>query len=71
MTDLKELERSAGGGAEIIMLDNMDLPLIKEAVRITAGRALLEASGNITERLRGRRAGGLYLQRCAYSFARS
>lgn len=53
VTDLEELREALDGGAEIIMLDNMELPLIEEAVGITAGRALLEASGNITlERLR-------------------
>jgi len=60
VTDLKELREALEAGAEIIMLDNMDLPLIREAVRITAGRALLEASGNITlERLREVAAAGV------------
>jgi len=35
-------------GADIIMLDNMTPDDMKKAVEITAGRALLEASGNIT-----------------------
>ncbi len=30
------------------MLDNMDLETIRKAVKINAGRALLEASGDIT-----------------------
>ena len=35
------------------MLDNMDLETMRRAVEITAGRTLLEASGNITfERLK-------------------
>ncbi|MGZ5272425.1 MAG: nicotinate-nucleotide diphosphorylase (carboxylating), partial [Ramlibacter sp.] len=29
-------------------LDNMDLPTLREAVRITAGRAILEISGGVT-----------------------
>ena len=42
------------------MLDNMETPAIKEAVQITAGRALLEASGNIGfERLREVAAAGV------------
>jgi nicotinate-nucleotide pyrophosphorylase (carboxylating) len=30
------------------MLDNMDIPVMKEAVRIVNGRAIVEASGGIT-----------------------
>jgi nicotinate-nucleotide pyrophosphorylase (carboxylating) len=36
-------------GAEVIMLDNMSPQLMREAVQLTAGRALLEASGGITQ----------------------
>jgi nicotinate-nucleotide pyrophosphorylase (carboxylating) len=37
----------------MILLDNMDVPTLREAVRITAGRASLEISGGVTiERLR-------------------
>ena len=32
----------------MILLDNMDLDQMRDAVRITAGRAELEASGGIT-----------------------
>jgi nicotinate-nucleotide pyrophosphorylase (carboxylating) len=32
----------------IVLLDNMDLPTLREAVRLTAGRAVLEASGRVT-----------------------
>ncbi len=53
VTDLEQLREALSAGAEMIMLDNMALSLMKEAVQITAGKALLEASGNITlERLR-------------------
>lgn len=53
VTDLIQLREALSAGAEMIMLDNMALSLMKEAVQITAGKALLEASGNITlERLR-------------------
>ena len=31
-----------------ILLDNMSLEMMKEAVQLTAGRAKLEASGNVT-----------------------
>ena len=35
-------------GAELILLDNMSLEQLREAVRVTAGRAQLEASGGLT-----------------------
>lgn len=44
---LEQLEEALSTGADIIMLDNMTLDIMKEAVRITNGRALLEASGNV------------------------
>lgn len=45
---LEELEEALAAGADVVMLDNMDCSAMKKAVEITAGRALLEASGNIT-----------------------
>lgn len=35
-------------GADIIMLDNMSIEEMKEAVRLAAGRAEIECSGNVT-----------------------
>ncbi|MGZ0150572.1 carboxylating nicotinate-nucleotide diphosphorylase [Kribbella sp. WER1] len=35
-------------GAELILLDNMDVPMLREAVEKVAGRARLEASGGLT-----------------------
>lgn len=46
--DLEQLRQALDGGAETVMLDNMEVELVREAVRLTAGRARLEASGNIT-----------------------
>lgn len=46
---LDEVTEALAVGAEIIMLDNMDCITMKKAVEMTAGRALLEASGGITE----------------------
>ena len=46
---LEELQEALDCGVDVIMLDNMDLPTMKKAVELTAGRAKLEASGNITE----------------------
>lgn len=45
---LEELDEALKAGADVIMLDNMDYDTMKEAVRRTNGRALLEASGNVT-----------------------
>lgn len=51
---LEELDEALAVGADVIMLDNMDCPTMAEAVRRTAGRAVLEASGNVTvETIRG------------------
>ena len=47
---LKEVEEVlAVGGIDCIMLDNMDIPNLKEAVKLVGGRFPLEASGGITE----------------------
>lgn len=45
---LDDLREALAVGADVIMLDNMDCPTMAEAVKINAGRAKLEASGNIT-----------------------
>lgn len=46
---LAELCQALDAGADIIMLDELSLADMREAVRITEGRAALEASGGITE----------------------
>ena len=46
---LEELDEALSAGVDVIMLDNMDCDTMQEAVRRTDGRALLEASGNITQ----------------------
>ncbi|MEQ1591490.1 MAG: carboxylating nicotinate-nucleotide diphosphorylase [Thiobacillaceae bacterium] len=46
--NLDELEQALAAGAPLILLDNFGLPEMRRAVQITHGRALLEASGNIT-----------------------
>lgn len=45
---LDEVKEAVEAGADIIMLDNMSLETMKEAVEIIDGRALTEASGNVT-----------------------
>jgi nicotinate-nucleotide pyrophosphorylase (carboxylating) len=48
VTDLDQLRDLLDAGCTEILLDNMDSPTMAEAVRITAGRATLEASGGLT-----------------------
>lgn len=45
---LEQLAEALEAKADIIMLDNMSVAMMKEAVQIAGGRALLEASGNVT-----------------------
>jgi nicotinate-nucleotide pyrophosphorylase (carboxylating) len=45
---LEQLEEALAAGADVVLLDNMPTDMVREAVRRTAGRALLEASGGIT-----------------------
>ncbi|QLK59932.1 carboxylating nicotinate-nucleotide diphosphorylase [Enterobacteriaceae bacterium Kacie_13] len=47
---LDELQQALDAGADIIMLDNFTVPMMREGVALTAGRALLEVSGNVTEK---------------------
>ncbi len=47
---LEQLEEAIVAGADIVMLDNMDNATMMQAVARTAGRAILEASGNMGEK---------------------
>ncbi len=52
VVDLAGLDEAIAAGADLVLLDNMDDVTMAEAVRRTAGRLPLEASGNMTlERL--------------------
>ena len=54
VSDLEQLQEALSLGVEVIMLDNMSNEDMAKAVEITAGRAKLEASGNVTaETIRG------------------
>jgi nicotinate-nucleotide pyrophosphorylase (carboxylating) len=44
---LAQLEEALQAGAQMVLLDNMDLPTLREAVRLNAGRAILENSGGV------------------------
>lgn len=45
---LEQLREALSCGAKMVLLDNMDLPTLHEAVRINAERAILEISGGVT-----------------------
>jgi len=44
---LAQLQEAIEAGADIILLDNMDADMMRKAVELVAGKAILEASGNI------------------------
>ncbi len=46
-TNLEQVREALAAGADIIMLDNMSLEMMREAVQIIGDRALIEASGGI------------------------
>jgi nicotinate-nucleotide pyrophosphorylase (carboxylating) len=48
VANLEQLRHALASGAEIIMLDNMSVEMMREAVAITAGKAILEASGGVS-----------------------
>jgi nicotinate-nucleotide pyrophosphorylase (carboxylating) len=48
VTNLVMLKEALQGGADIILLDNMDVAEIRSCVEVVAGRALVEASGGVT-----------------------
>jgi nicotinate-nucleotide pyrophosphorylase (carboxylating) len=45
---LAQVEEALEAGADALLLDNMPLPLLREAVALARGRAALEASGGVT-----------------------
>jgi nicotinate-nucleotide pyrophosphorylase (carboxylating) len=44
---LAQLREALDAGARMVLLDNMDLAMLREAVTINAGRAVLEVSGGV------------------------
>ena len=47
--NLRQMEEALKvGGADVILLDNMDTGTLRAAVALNAGRVVLEASGNMT-----------------------
>ncbi len=62
---LDQVQQALDAGADIIMLDNMDLPTMKQAVALVAGRAQTECSGNVTvDRLKEIAATGVDFVSC-------
>lgn len=47
-TSLDEVQEALDAGAEVIMLDNMNYDNMKRAVKLIRGRAVVEASGNVS-----------------------
>jgi nicotinate-nucleotide pyrophosphorylase (carboxylating) len=47
-TSLAQVAEALEAGADVIMLDNMDCSAMAQAVRLVAGRAITEASGNVS-----------------------
>jgi nicotinate-nucleotide pyrophosphorylase (carboxylating) len=48
VSNLEELEEAIASGADVVMLDNMEVKEIRKAVEVAAGRVLLEVSGGVT-----------------------
>jgi nicotinate-nucleotide pyrophosphorylase (carboxylating) len=48
VSDLAGVHEALESGVDVIMLDNMDIPHIREAVSIIRNRAIVEVSGGIT-----------------------
>jgi len=44
---LVQLDEALACGAQMVLLDNMDIPTLQKAVRLNAGRAILEISGGV------------------------
>jgi nicotinate-nucleotide pyrophosphorylase (carboxylating) len=44
---LEQVREALAAGADCLLLDNMSLDQLREAVKITAGRVPLEASGGV------------------------
>ncbi len=45
---IKELKEAIDAKADIVLLDNMDLKQLKDAIKLAKGKVLIEVSGNVT-----------------------
>jgi len=53
---LDQVREALAAGVEVIMLDNMEIDLIRKAVALIDGKAVIEVSGNVTDARLGRLA---------------
>ena len=49
VSELEQVEEAIDAGADVVMLDNMDINQIKSAVKQIDGRAVVEVSGGVTK----------------------
>lgn len=49
VTTLNQLDEAIAAGADAVLLDNMPLDLLRQAVELCAGRVMTEASGGVNE----------------------
>lgn len=49
VSTLNQLDEAIAAGADIVLLDNMPLDMVRQAVELCAGRVMVEASGGINE----------------------
>ena len=49
VNDLDEVRTALEAGADVLLLDNMDLNTMRKAVKMVKNKTLLEASGNINK----------------------
>ena len=47
--NLQELQEAIDAGADVIMLDNFDLPTLRQAVAVNRGKVKLEVSGGVSK----------------------
>ena len=45
---MAQLEEALNAGARMVLLDNMDLDTLRQAVALNSGRAVLEVSGGVS-----------------------
>ena len=48
VSGLDKVKKALEAGADVIMLDNMDIDQIKEAIEFINGKSVVEISGNVT-----------------------
>lgn len=48
VSNMEQVREALNAGVDVIMLDNMNIESMKEAVKIINGKALVEASGNVS-----------------------